>query len=63
MHREPATWSTRERVTYYRKDAARLQQMAEFERLSAARYLLAHLARKYRRVADRLERKIAGAAC
>jgi len=37
--------------------------MAEFERLLAARHLLAHLARKYRRVADRLERKIASAAC
>jgi hypothetical protein len=62
MHREPATWSTRDRVTYYRKDAARLTRMAEAERLSAARRLLADLARKYRRVADRLERKMSAAA-
>jgi len=62
MHRDPATWSTLDRVTYYRKDAARFQRMAEFERLSAARQLLARLARKYRRVADRLERKSASAA-
>jgi hypothetical protein len=62
MQREPATWSTRDRVTYYRQDAARLARMAEAERLSAARRLLADLARKYRRVADRLERKISAAA-
>jgi hypothetical protein len=36
--------------------------MAEAERLSAARRLLADLARKYRRVADRLERKLSAAA-
>jgi hypothetical protein len=62
MHREPATWSTRDRVTYYRQDAARLARMAEAERLSTARRLLADLARKYHRVADRLERKISAAA-
>ena len=62
MHREPVTWSTRDRVTYYRKDAARFARMAEAEHLSAARRLLADLARKYRRVADRLERKTSAAA-
>jgi hypothetical protein len=36
--------------------------MAEFERLSAARRLLADLAGEYRRAADSLERKIAVAA-
>src|SRR2546430_17229709 len=46
---EPVTWSTRDRVAYYRMDAARLRRMAETADCATARELLVDLARRYRR--------------
>ena len=57
MHFEPVTWSTRDRVAYYRMDAARLRRMAETADCATARELLADLARRYRRVASRIEKQ------
>jgi len=54
---EPVTWSTRDRVAYYRKDAARLRRMAETADCATARELLVDLARRYRRVASRIEKQ------
>jgi hypothetical protein len=59
MHREPATWSSRDRATYYRMDAARLRCMAEAASCSTAREVLVDLAHRYRRVASRLEKRTA----
>jgi len=47
---EPVTWSTRDRVAYYRMDAARLRRMAETADCATARELLVDLARRYRRL-------------
>jgi hypothetical protein len=57
MPHEPITWSTRDRADFYRMDAARLRQMAETASCSTARELLVDLARRYRRVASRLEKR------
>jgi hypothetical protein len=54
---EPVTWSTRDRVAYYRMDAARLRRMAETADCATARELLVDLARRYRRVASRIEKQ------
>jgi hypothetical protein len=54
---EPVTWSTRDRVAYYRMDAARLRRMAETADCATARDLLVDLARRYRRVASRIEKQ------
>lgn len=54
---EPVTWSTRDRVAYYRMDAARLRRMAETADCATARELLVDLARRYRRVANRIEKQ------
>ena len=57
MFFEPVTWSTRDRVAYYRMDAARLRRMAETADCATARELLVDLARRYRRVASRIEKQ------
>jgi hypothetical protein len=57
MPHEPITWSTRDRAAVYRMDAVRLRQMAEMASCSTARELLVDLARRYRRVASRLEKR------
>lgn len=57
MPREPATWTTRDRATYYRMDATRLRQMADAATCAAARELLVNLARRYRRAASQLEKR------
>ena len=62
MHREPATWSTRDRVTYYLTDAARFRRMAEAENRAAVRARLVALARHYRRVASTVESRPSAAA-
>ena len=54
---EPVTWSTRDRIAYYRMDAARLRRMAETADCATARELLVDLARRYRRVASRIEKQ------
>jgi hypothetical protein len=57
MRCEPVTWSTRDRVAYYRMDAARFRQMAETANRPTVRELLVDLARRYRRVASRIEKQ------
>ena len=59
MPREPATWSTRDRAAYHRIDAARLREMARTATCSAARKVLVNLARRYRQVANSLEKQTA----
>jgi hypothetical protein len=55
MHTEPATWSRRDRVAFYRLDAACFRKMAEGEPRSAIRERLVALAHHYRDVAKTLE--------
>ena len=63
MHTEPATWSRRDRVAFYRIDAARFRRMAEAEKRSAmVRERLAALSQQYRRLADNLENTMFAAA-
>jgi hypothetical protein len=62
MYREPATWSTRDRVLFYRTDAARFRRMAEAETRAVVRNRLVALARYYRQVANTLENRAAAAA-
>jgi len=62
MPREPATWSTRDRVVYHRRDAAYFRHMAEAATCSAARDLLVDLARRYRQLASSLEKEVRAAA-
>ena len=62
MYREPATWSTRDRVLFYRTDAARFRRMAETETRAVVRDRLVALARYYRHVANTLENRTAAAA-
>src|SRR2546423_11043128 len=54
---EPVTWSTRDRVAYYRMDAARLRRMAETADCATARELLVDLARRYRRVGHPVQKQ------
>jgi hypothetical protein len=62
MPREPSTWSTRDRAAYHRIDAARLRDMAEKATCSAAREVLVNLARHYRRVASKIEKRAVASA-
>ena len=62
MYKEPATWSNRDRVVFYRTDAARFRRMAEAETRAVVRDRLIALARHYRRVATTLESRTAAAA-
>ena len=62
MYREPATWSTRDRVLFYRTDAARFRRMADAESRAVVRDRLVALARYYRQVANTLENRAPGAA-
>ena len=55
MKTEPATWSRRDRVTFYRLDAARFRNMAEAEARAAIRDRLIALAQDYQRAARTLE--------
>jgi len=57
MLSEPVTWSTQDRVAYYRMDADRFRQMAETANCATARELLVDLAQRYRRVASRIEKR------
>jgi hypothetical protein len=59
MYREPATWSSRDRIAFYRTDAARFCRMAEAESRAVVRDRLVMLARYYRRVANTLENRTA----
>jgi hypothetical protein len=63
MHTEPTTWSRRDRVAYYRIDAARFRRMAEVElRTAMVRDRLVALARQYQQLADKLEHTAMAAA-
>ena len=59
MHREPATWSSRDRIVFYRTDAARFRRMAEAESRAPVRDRLVALAQDYRRIAESLEGRAA----
>ena len=56
MRREPVTWSRFDRIVHYRRDAARLNHMAEREPHSRIRNQLARLAQEYRRIADAISK-------
>jgi hypothetical protein len=62
MHKEPATWSSRDRVLYYRTDAARFHKMAEAESRAAIRERLVVMSRHYGGVANTLENRTMAAA-
>ena len=57
MPHEPVTWSTRDRAAYYRMDAARFGLMAETADCAPVRELLVDLAKRYRQVASRIEKR------
>lgn len=59
MYREPATWSSRDRLVFYRIDAARFRMMAEAEGRTAVRDRLVALAGHYGRIAESLEGRAA----
>lgn len=56
MHPDPVTWSTQERATRYREQAAQFLEMASAAKLSQARGRLLELARHYDELADNLEK-------
>ena len=62
MYREPATWSSRDRILFYRTDAARFRRMADAESRAVVRDRLVTLARYYRDVANTIENRGAAAA-
>ena len=62
MYREPATWSTRDRVLFYRTDAARFRRMADAESRAVIRDRLVAMARYYRQMANTIENWTATAA-
>jgi hypothetical protein len=55
MQTEPATWSRRDRATFYRLDAARFRHMAAAEARAAIRDRLIVLAQDYQSVAKTIE--------
>jgi hypothetical protein len=61
MQSEPVTWSKRDRVTYYRLDAARFESVAEAQSRSEVRDQLVALARQYRELASTLETRVLAA--
>jgi hypothetical protein len=56
MHPDPVTWSTQERATRYREQAAQFLEMASTAKLSQARDRLLELARHYDELANSLEK-------
>jgi len=61
MQSEPVTWSERDRVNYYRLDAARFERVAEAQSRSEVRDRLVALARQYRDLAGALESRVLAA--
>jgi hypothetical protein len=59
VSRQPA-WTSRERATHYREQAAQFQRMAEEEAQELARDRLLDLARQYDRLAIKLDAEVAG---
>ena len=56
MHPDPVTWSTQERATRYREQAAHFLEMASAAGGTQTRDRLLELARHYGELADSLEK-------